>query len=248
MNKIEEIIKLKGYSKETQRTYESIISQFINSKQSARQFLLSKSNCSRSTMRTTYFALQFYFEEVLEKPFDEKLNLPKQKKTLPKVLSKQEVQLMISHTYNLKHRLMLLFLYYAGMRLGEVRSLRFEDIDLQRKVIHLKNAKGGKDRIVFLHDKIIELLPEGGGFIFISSRNKLYSKRTIQYIVKIVAKRVNIKRKVTPHILRHSFATHLLEAGANITDIQQLLGHASVRTTQTYIHVAKDVSHLSKLL
>ena len=146
-----------------------------------------------------------------------------------------------------------MFLYYAGLRLDEVRNLKWQDIDFDRGIIHVKTAKGEKERVVFLHSKLKEMLEIYGankqGLVFISQRGRKYNKRTIQQIVKNAARKAGIKKKVTPHTLRHSFATHLLEAGVDIRYIQQLLGHKSLRTTQIYTHVAnKDIKKLADLL
>ncbi|HLC60891.1 MAG TPA: tyrosine-type recombinase/integrase [Candidatus Nanoarchaeia archaeon] len=203
-------------------------------------------------MRTTYFALRFYYQHVLHEHFDEQLPLAKKSLKLPIVLSKEEVHSMIDGMNNLKHRLVLSFLYYAGMRLNEVRNIRWEDLDFDRSLIHLKITKGGKERVVFLHEKLKELLnlhANRDGLIFLSQRNKKYHPRTIELIVKTAAERADIKKKVTPHTLRHSFATHLLEAGADIRYIQHLLGHKDLKTTQIYTHVAqKDVIKLAGLI
>jgi site-specific recombinase XerD len=120
-------------------------------------------------------------------------------------------------------------------------------------VIQLKIAKGEHQRVIFLHDKIIETMKVFGlkkeGIIFISNRERKYSEESIQQIVKQAAKRAGITKRVTPHTLRHSFATHLLEAGCDIRYIQELLGHKNLQTTQIYTHVAnKDIKNLSKLL
>jgi len=159
---------------------------------------------------------------------------------------------MIDKTKNIKHKLVLMFLYYVGLRLSEVINLRWENLDFDRKIIHIKKAKGEKERIVFLHKKLEELLREIGikdSLVFISERGNKYNKRTIQQIVKNAARKTGIKKKVSPHTLRHSFATHLLEAGADIRYIQQLLGHKSLQTTQIYTHVAnKDITKLADLL
>ncbi len=139
------------------------------------------------------------------------------------------------------------------MRVNEVINLRWQDIDFERGLIHIKRGKGGKERVVFLHKKLKELLKEYGikntGLVLISERSKKYSERTIQQIVKNASKKAGIKKKVTPHTLRHSFATHLLEAGADIRYIQKLLGHKNLRTTQIYTHIAnKDIKKLADLL
>jgi site-specific recombinase XerD len=146
-----------------------------------------------------------------------------------------------------------MFLYYAGLRLDEARNIKWQDIDFDREIIHLKTAKGDKERVVFLHKKLIDVLKMYGinkeGLIFVSQRNGKYNKRTIQQIVKCAPKKVGIKKNVTPHTLRHSFATHFLESGADIRYIQQLLGHKDLKTTQIYTHVAnKDIKKLADLL
>ena len=134
-----------------------------------------------------------------------------------------------------------------------MRRLRWDDIDFARKIIHIKKAKGDKDRIIFLHELLSRIIEENGikkeGFVLFSERGSLYSERTVQEIVKVASKKAGIMKKVTPHILRHSFATHLLEAGADIRHIQRLLGHANLQTTQVYTHVAnKDINKLANLL
>src|SRR3989344_6681869 len=112
-----------------------------------------------------------------------------------------------------------MFLYYAGLRLDEVRNLKWQNLDFERKLIQLKITKGNHERVVFLHEKLINALELFGkakdGLIFTSERGKMYNKRTIQQIVKQAGKKAGIKKPVHPHMLRHSFATHLLEAGCH---------------------------------
>jgi len=160
---------------------------------------------------------------------------------------------MIDIPKNIKHKLVLMFLYYAGLRLSEVINLKWQDIDFNRDVIHVKRAKGEKHRVIFLHPKLKETLKEYGiknyGFVLKSERGKKYCPKTIQEIVKKASRKAGINKRVTPHTLRHSFATHLLVAGADIRYIQQLLGHKSLRTTQVYTHIAsKDIRKLANLL
>lgn len=185
-------------------------------------------------MRSTYFALRFFYENVLHEKFEEGLPLAKRPLKLPVVLGREEVVKMTETTNNLKHKLVLMFLYYAGLRLDEVRNLKWQDLDFDRGTIHVKTAKGEKERVVFLHPKLIELLNIYGtnkdGFIFLSRRGERYNN-------------------TTPHTLRYSFATHLLESGADIRYIQLLLGHKDLKTTQIYTHIAnKDIKKLANLL
>jgi len=253
VGKLIEEIKLRKYSYQTGKAYISVVKRFLKSGKMPREFLLTYSNKSRSTMRQAYFALKFFYENVLHERFDERIPLAKNKTKLPVVLSKEEISKMIEITTNLKHKLVLMFLYYAGLRLDEVINLDWQDIDFEREVIHIKKAKGEKERVVFLHKKLKEMLKIYGidkkGLVFKSQMGKKYNKRTIQQIVHNTAKKAGIEKKVTPHTLRHSFATHLLEAGVDIRYIQQLLGHKSLRTTQIYTHVAnKDIKNLANLL
>ena len=253
IGKLIEEIKLRGYSYQTGKTYISIVKRFLRSGKTPRFFLLTYSNKSKSTMRSVYFALKFFYENVLDEKFDEKLPVSKKKMKLPVVLGRNEIERMIAVTDNIRHKLIIMVLYYAGLRLSEAINLRWEDIDFDREIIHIKKTKGEKERVVFLHPKLVEMLKIYGvnkkGLVFRSQRKKRYNRRTIQQIVHDVAEKAEIEKRVSPHTLRHSFATHLLEAGADIRYIQHLLGHKDLKTTQIYTHIAnKDVKKLANLL
>jgi len=246
-------LKLRKYSKQTERNYVNFVGKFLRSGKTLKEFLLSYSDKERSTVRGVYFALKFYYENVLGEKFDENIPLAKNTLKLPVVLNKDEIEKMIKVTNNLKHRLIVMFFYYTGLRLDELRNLRWQDLDFKRELIHVKITKGSNHRVVFLHEKLKEILDiyeaEKEGLIFRSQLNKKYDKRTIQQIVKNSAIKAGIKKKVSPHTLRHSFATHLLENGADIRYIQKLLGHQDLKTTQIYTHVAnRDIKGLAKLL
>ena len=251
--KLMEEVKLRRYSNQTGKSYTTIIKDFLASGKTPREFLLSYTTKSKSTMRSVYFALKFFYENVLNTKFEQKLPLARKSLKLPLVLSKEEIIKIIESTNNLKHKLVIMFLYYAGLRLDEARNLKWQDLDFDREVIHLKTAKGDKERVVFLHKRLVEVLNMFGkketGLIFVSQRDEKYNKRTIQQIIKSSSKKAGIKKNATPHTLRHSFATHLLESGADIRYIQQLLGHKDLKTTQIYTHVAnKDIKKLANLL
>ncbi len=253
LNKLCEEIRLRKYSKQTEKAYLNIIKNFLASGKLPREYLLGYADKSRSAIRSVYFAIKFFYENVLGQKLDERIPLAKKDSKLPVVLNREEIQKLFDSTLNLKHRLILMFLYYTGIRSNEIVSLNWEDIDFVRGVIHLKVTKGAKDRVIFLHDRLAEFIKafnlKGKGLAFLSNFGKKYNKRTIQMIVGNAAKKAGIHKKVTPHTLRHSFATHLLEAGADIRHIQKLLGHANLQTTQIYTHVAnKDINRLANLL
>ena len=204
-------------------------------------------------MRIVYFALKFFYENVLHEKFDEDLPLVKLKQRLPIVLNREEIRRMFEVTTNIKHKVVLALLYYAGLRLSETISLKWQDLDFERDLIYIRQAEGEEERVVFLHRKLKEFLLEYGirksGLVLISGRGGRYNERTIQQMVKKAAEKAGIRKKVTPYTLRHSFATHLLEVGIDIRYIQQLLGHKSLRATQIYMHVAsKDIKKLANLL
>jgi site-specific recombinase XerD len=248
-----EEIRLRKYSFETGRAYISVVKEYLKSGKPPREFLLARAGGSRSTVRGAYFALKFFHENVLGEEFDGRIPLAKKKTRLPVVLSKREVAGMFDATKNTKHRLSLSLLYYSGLRLSEAVGLSWQDVDFDRGLIHVKKAKGERERVVFLHERVRQILNEVGvkntGPVLVSDRGGRYDKRTIQLVVKNSAKKAGVKKEVTPHTLRHSFATHLLEGGADIRHIQQLLGHKNLQTTQVYTHVAnKDIKRLANLL
>jgi len=170
---------------------------------------------------------------------------------LPKFISKQEVAKILKVTKNRKHLCIIKLLYGAGLRLNELLSLKITDIDSNNMLILVRQSKGNKDRMVMLSKNLLSDLRlyfmEYKPKIFLfEGQNKLqYSSTSVQQTVKKAAKRAakraGIKRKVTPHILRHSFATHLIEDGTDIRYVQELLGHNSIKTTQIYTHIT-DVS------
>lgn len=253
LKKFKEEMLLRKFSKETQDTYLNIIKKFLESDKNPREFLLSKQKFSNSTMRTIFFAIQAYYKFCLNQNIKTHIPLAKKQKKIPLVLNQTESKFLLNTPKNPKHKLILSLLYYSGIRLNELINLQWQDLDYQRKMINIRQGKGNKDRVVFLHDNIINQLNTIGightGYVFMSSRGTKYAKKSIQEIVKQNSKKANINKKVTPHTLRHSFATHLLENGADIRHIQQLLGHKDLKTTQIYTHVAnKDIKNLSKLL
>jgi site-specific recombinase XerD len=183
------------------------------------------------------------------------LHLPaiKKDKKLPTVLSKQEVWLMLKHAHLLKHKMLIGLLYGCGLRCMEVRSIRLQDMDFDRKILHLRQSKGRKDRMVPLSEHLIRGLKKylttehpqewlfngnpngraGGDF------DSRYSQRGVQWAVNHIAKQAGIKKDVSVHTLRHSYACHLLEDGMNIVTLKELMGHANIETTMEYLHLCQ---------
>ena len=144
LKKIAEEVALRGYSSQTEKSYTFYTEKFLNSRLSLRDFLLNYSKSSSSTVRSVYFALQFFFENVLRENFSEKTPLARKDSKLPTVLSREEVSNLINSASNQKHKLVLMLLYYAGLRLSEVRKLCWQDVDFSRGFIHVRLAKGKK--------------------------------------------------------------------------------------------------------
>jgi site-specific recombinase XerD len=169
---------------------------------------------------------------------------PRKEKHLPEVLSKEEIVKIMNNTNNIKHKCIVGLLYSSGLRRAELLNLNVTDIDSKRMVVIIKNAKGNKDRISVLSPSLLKDLQNyykayrPKVFLFEGQKGDKYSASSVLKIVTMAAENAGIQKKVTPHMLRHSFATHLLENGTDIRHIQLLLGHSSTKTTEIYTHVA----------
>ncbi len=216
---------------------------------------LQAKNRSASTINTAYSALKFYFQKILRRKFFVHIPRSKREKTLPTVLSKDEVKRLISATTNPKHHTIISLLYGAGLRVSELVNLKMRDIDIARGLIHIVKGKGKKDRYTLFPVTLKSifqkqsLLKQPSDFIFTrEGTSKALTTHTIQKIVSHAAYKANIHKHVHPHTLRHSFATHLLENGTDIRYIQELLGHTKIETTLLYTHVTiKNTSIVSPL-
>ncbi len=197
---------------------------------------------SKNTIMLAAAALKFYYIEILGKEFS-KVKMPKKDNRLPEVLSKEEVRSLIDATDNQKSRLIVSMLYSTGLRVSELVNLKTSDIDLKEFTGWVRKGKGGKDRIFMMSENLAKEVTEylsGREHSYVFSKDGPLTTRNIQKIIYGLRKRANINKKVTPHTLRHSFATHLLENGTDIRVIQSILGHASLNTTQVYTHVSSD--------
>jgi integrase/recombinase XerD len=189
-------------------------------------------------------ALKLFYKFVFDRTLKLEYLYPKRvEHKFPKYLRKEEILKMIELTENVKHKSILSLLYGAGLRLNEVLCLRIKDIDSKTEVIHVNAAKENKYRRVMLPKSLLSLLSsyfllyKPKFYLFEGQSGGLYSERSVQMIVKESAKKAGILKKVSPHILRHSFATHLLESGIDIRYIKDLLGHTSIKTTERYTHI-----------
>jgi len=209
---------------------------------------LKEKGCSETQVHTAVNAIKFYYEQVLGRD-KELYDLPRPKKafTLPDILAEEEIVELIHAIPNIKHRSMIMIAYSAGLRVSEIVKLRITDIDSKRMMIHLRAAKGKKDRMVTLSKKILAVLREyfllykPRIYLFEGQNGGEYSVRSVQKIVQDAKIRAGITKKGGVHSLRHSYATHLLEAGTDIRIIQELLGHNSIKTTMLYTHVANKI-------
>jgi integrase/recombinase XerD len=205
-----------------------------------------KNKLSESYQNQIVNAIKLYFKIIRETKIDiEKIHRPKRAKTLPNVLSKEEVKAILEAPTNIKHKMMLSLIYSCGLRSGELLVLEPKHIDSKRNIVLLKNSKGKKDRIAPLSPKILELLRsyylmyKPVKYLFEGNIvGEPYSEKSLQSIIKQSIKKASIKKPVTLHWLRHSYATHLLESGTDLRYIQELLGHSSSKTTEIYTHVS----------
>jgi len=175
----------------------------------------------------------------------ETIQRPRKEYTLPEVLSQEEVLAIISRIDNIKHRSIISLLYAAGLRISEIINLKISDIDSNRMQIRIAGAKGKKDRYVALSDKILVLLKNyyteyhPQVYLFNGQDKEKYSDESIRQILKEACRKAGISKKVSPHTLRHSYATHLLENGVDLRYVQELLGHSRPETTMIYTHVTQ---------
>jgi site-specific recombinase XerD len=251
---------LRGLSDHTQECYARAVARFaehfgkspdlLGPKHVRSYFLhlLQKRHVSPNTVAAIYWALRFFYERVLgKKGLLDDVGRPKEVEKLPTVLTRAEVKQFFGAVTNLKHRAMFMVAYDAGLRAGEIARLRVEDIDSERMLIRVRQGKGRKDRSVNLSPKLLEVLREY--YRKYKPKEWLFPGRTpdkpicpavLSNLCRQIRRRAGFRKAISPHTLRHTFATELLDAGVDIRRIQILLGHRSLKTTARYTHVSEE--------
>jgi site-specific recombinase XerD len=254
-----EELRLRNSSEETIRSYIASVGRFarhydkspdqMNAEQvrSYLLYLLEERKLSWSAIHVNRAALRFLYVRVLrQRWFDEEIQAPKRHLQLPTVLSAEEITQILDTTRNLKHWTILATLYATGMRSNEFRLLKVEDIDSKRMLVHIRNGKGQTPRDVNLSPVLLERLriywrwrkPKGWLFPSKQRPDHPMDGKSIRQLCANAGRRAGIQRHVHPHVFRHSFATHMLDQGADLRTIQVLLGHADIRTTARYLRVS----------
>jgi len=243
-------IEIRNLSKSTLKSYLFSVNKFFDylgkrdpSEQEVKDYIQKEiKRKSATSLAHEIFAIQFFFEKVLNM----KINIPRPKKnkSLPEILTKEEVKRIIEVTTNSKHRLILELLYGCGLRAEETTNLKKQDVNFEKYLLHVRLGKGKKDRFVKIPERIIEELRSyifllNGDYLFPSNRGGKLTTATIQAVVEKSALKAGIAKEVYPHLFRHSFATHLLEQGTDIKIIQKILGHADIKTTQIYTQISQ---------
>ena len=249
LEKLKRELEIRNFSKSTVKSYMNSVSKFLIyargelNQDIVKDYVQEEIKKKEPTsVSHSIFAIQFFFEKVL----GDKIYIPRPKrnKKIPEILTKEEVRRLIESTNNIKHKLILKILYGCGLRVSEIVNLEKNDFDFEEGLIHIRLAKGKKDRFVKIPFSIQQELEsycklDNADILFSSSRGGRLTKDTIQKIVQNSAKKAEIKKRVYPHLLRHSFATHLLEQGTDLRIIQKLLGHSDIKTTQIYTQISQ---------
>lgn len=252
-------LELKKYAYNTAQNYTSCFDRFVRHFPKQKLMEINESDIknylkglvqrkySDSFINQSINSIKFYYEIVEGMPNRfYAIERPIKAERLPEILNKEEVMAMINKTYNIKHQCIISLLYSSGLRRGELLNLKLSDLDSKRMTIRVNQGKGKKDRFSILSEKLLLKLRlyykqyKPLQYLFEGKKGQPYSGSSVRQIVAKAAKNANINKAVRPHMLRHSFATHLLEAGTDLRHIQVLLGHNSTKTTEIYTHVATN--------
>ncbi len=228
------------------RTYQKLPHQITKQDIEQHLFQLIRWNRSGSTINLHLHALKFFYEQVLGKRLFIAILPIRTRKRLPEYLTQEEIVRFFAVIINSKHRLIVIFTYGSGFRVSEVVSLRVKDLDLETGFGWIRNGKGGKDRMFIIPQRLKQDLQEWithnqlkpEDWLFPGYKNFHYSDGSVREIVKLACQKAGISKHITPHTLRHSFATHLLEKGYSLMEVNKLLGHSRMETTMVYTHLA----------
>ena len=254
LQKTERELKIRNYSLKTIKSYAYGLREYFIFKrcsysklnqENIKNFLLYCERKQISSQSRNLFlnAIKFYYRNVVKNSEKIEIQSAKKPKSLPIVLSRNEINKILESSKNTKHKLLLSFAYGAGLRVSEVIGLKVQDLDFEELTVHIKKAKGQKDRISVMPKSLVNNLKnlivgkENNDFVFASERGGKLTTRTAQKVFENALRKSGTKKPATFHSLRHSFATHLLENGVDIRYVQELLGHANIRTTQLYTQV-----------
>ncbi len=254
LSKFERELRIRKYSRKTVKAYMLCLKKYFDFKKESlgqfdenniKDFLysLEKKKLSGSTINLHLNAIRFFFKNIVK--IDSRLDIKfaKTPQKLPVAFTKNEIAKLLISVNNKKHRLILGLSYGAGLRISEVINLKLSDLDIKTRKIHLKSSKGDKDRITVIPERMIDAIQKIStdkkkkAYLFESNRGGKLASRTVQQVFTNALKESGIEKEASFHSLRHSFATHLLESGTDVRYIQELLGHANIRTTQVYTKV-----------
>jgi len=258
LKQTENLLKLRNYSYKTAKFYLLYIKQYLifsqkeksrDKKEIIEKFLLEKIEKKNSpqTINLALNSVKFFHKEILKDNKKIDLKFSKRSKKLPVVLTKEEINKILENTENKKYKIGITLAYAGGLRISEIQNLKVKDINLDELTIHLKEAKGKKDRITIFPEKLkagiqnIIAGKENNDYVFSSNRGGKLTTRSFQKVFENALRKTDIKKDATFHSLRHSFATHLLENGTDIRYVQELLGHNNIRTTQIYTQVTNPM-------
>lgn len=259
-------LKLRSYSASTIRTYHNEFLQLLQLLKNKAVhdltpddvkrymvFAMEKQGISEHTAHSRLNALKFYFEQVLhQEKFFWEIPRPKKPFQLPKVLSKEEIAALLKAIENVKHKTMIMLGYSCGLRVSEITALRITDLDENRRLLIVRRGKGKKDRVISISPAMLVMIREyikkykPVNYLFEGQlADSSYSVRSLESIIQSAKEKAGIKKGGSMHMLRHSFATHLLDKGTDVVLIQKLLGHNDIKTTLRYLHVTnKDILNI----
>lgn len=254
LEKIKQELRLRNYSQRTIESYLFCLNEYFryikNIKREPdisviKKYLLVKQEKGQSsqTINLHLQAIKYFYREIMKSAVGINIKFAKTASRLPVVLSRNEIEDIIGSLENKKHKLLIALSYGAGLRVSEAINLKVKDLNLDELTLHIKGAKGNKDRLSIFPEKLtpqlkeINVLKGMNDYVFESNRGGKLDERSAQKVFENALKKSGIKKEATFHSLRHSFATHLLENGVDVRYVQELLGHANIRTTQIYTKV-----------